>query len=87
MSPKFLSKPFKGVNEAFLQAVKSPHRHRPQAGWEHLAHQGLALGVHNHSLVEVAYMLHGVRPSIVFGESWLSKMPGKFSLFDSMCKR
>ena len=32
-------------------------------------------------------MLHGVRPSIVYGESWLSKMPGKFSLFDSMCKR
>ena len=87
MSPKCPSKLFKGVDRAFLQAVKPPHRHRPQARWEQLAHQGFALGVHSHSLVKVAHMLHRIHSSIVHGESWLSKTLKKLSSFDSTRKQ
>ena len=41
----------------------------------------------SHSLVEVAYMLHRVGSTIVYGERWLSESPRKFCSFNSACER
>ena len=38
IGPKCPSKLLKGIDKAFFQAVKPPHRHKPQTRWEHLAH-------------------------------------------------
>ena len=66
---------------------KPPHRHRPQARQEYFTHQGLILGVHSHSLVEVAYMLHRVCLTIVHGEHGLGEPPRKSPSLNSACKR
>ena len=67
----------KGINGTCTWAIKPPHHHRPQAGWEYLTHQGLTLGVHDHPLVEVAYMFHKVCLTIIHGECGLSEPPRK----------
>ena len=68
MRSKYLSEFLKGINGTCTQTIKPPYRYRPQAGWEYLVHQGLVLGVHNHSLIEVANMLHKVCSTVIYGE-------------------
>ena len=86
-SSKRPSKLLKGINGAFLQAIKPPHCHKPQIGWEHLTHQGFILGVNSHPLVEVAYMLHRVCSTIIHCKCRLSEPPRKFSSFNFACKK
>ena len=86
MRSKRPSKILKGINRTSSQAIKPSYCHRLQTGWEHLAHQGFILGVNNHPLVEVAHMFYKVCLTIVHGEYWLSKLPRKFSSFNSAYK-
>ena len=87
MRPECLGELFKGVNRTCTQTIKPPHRHRTQVGWKYLAHQGLILGVHNHSLVEVTYVLHRVCTTVVHGERRLSETPRKSPIIDLTCER
>ena len=80
--PERLGEFFKGVNGTCLQTVKSPHRHRPQTGWENLAHQGLILGMYSHFLIKVANMFNRICPAIIQGESGLSEPPRKSPLLN-----
>ena len=77
----------KGANRTFSQTVEPSHRHGPQTGWEHFAHQGFISGVDSHSLVEMEDVLHRVHSAIIHDECWLSKMSMKLSSFNSTCKR
>ena len=87
MRSKHLSEFFKGINGTCTQTVKPLHRHQPQARWEYLAHQGLVLGVHSHSLIEVANMLHRIYSTIIHGERGLSEPPRKSSSFNPVRER
>ena len=87
MSPKRSSKFLKGVNRTLMQTIKPSHRHRPQIGREHLAHQSLILLVNSHSLIEVANMFHRIRSAIIHGEHWLSKPPRELPTFYPTSKR
>ena len=40
----------------------------------------------NHSLIEVAHMLHRVRSTIVDGEHWLMELPRKYCPFNFVCE-
>ena len=86
MRSKSLSEFLKGINGTYTQTIKLPHHHRPQAGWEYLVHQGLILGVHNHSLIKVANMLHRVSSTIIHGEHGLSKPPRKSLSLNHVCE-
>ena len=59
----------------------------PKLDREYLKHQGLILGVHIHSLVEVAYVLHRVCSTIVHGECGLGEPPRKSPSLNSACER
>ena len=82
MRPKSLSKFLEGIYKTCSQTIKLSHCDRPQTRWEHLAHQGLILGVDSHSLVEVTYVLHRVCSIIIDGERWLIESPRKFCPFN-----
>ena len=72
-----MGEPLKGSYGTCPQAIKPSHRHGSQTGWKYLTHQGLVLGMNDHSLVEMAYMLHRVYSTIVNGEYWLIESPRK----------
>ena len=87
MGSKGLSELLKGINGNCSQAVKPPHCHKPQIGWEYLTHQSLVLEMHYHPLVEVAYMLHGVCSTIIHGERGLGVLPRKSPSLNFTCER
>ena len=68
---KRLSEFLEGINGVCPQTIKPPHRHWPQTGREHFAHQRLVLGVYSHLLIEVANMLHRVCSAIIHNEGGL----------------
>ena len=87
MRSKSLSGFLKGIDGTCSQAIKPSHCHKTQTGWEYLAHQGLILGVHNHSLIEVANMFHKVYSTIIHGECGLSEPSRKFPSLNSARER
>ena len=87
MRPKRSCELLEGVDRTSIQTIKPPHCHRPQAGWKYLAHQGLVLGVYNHSLVEVTNVLRWVCTTIIDGERGLSEPLRKFPSLDSTRER
>ena len=60
--------------------------HMPKARGENLAHKGFIARMNCHLLIEMASMLHRVKPSIVNGKGWLLKSVGKPGLIDSSNK-
>ena len=87
MRPKHSSELLERVNRACTQTIKPPHCHRLQSGWKYLTHQGFILGVYNHSLVEVIYVLHSVGMTVVHVERGLSEPSRKSPFLNLMCER
>ena len=75
---------FERANRTCIQTVEPPHRHRLQAGWKYLAHQGLIFEMDSHSLVEVTYVLQRVCTFVMHGECGLSE-PLRKSPFPQFC--
>ena len=63
------------------------HRDRPMAGGGHLAYKGLIASMDGHLLIKVVDMLHGINPSIIYGECWLEKSVREPSLINPPNKR
>ena len=85
--PKCSGELLKGANRTWTQTIKPPHSHRPQGWWKYLAHQGLILGVYNHSLVEVTYVFHRICTAVVHGERGLNEPPRKSPFLNPACER
>ena len=75
MRAESLDKPLIGIYGVRLQAVEPPHRYRSKAGRKDLTHQSFVLGVDGHSLIKLAHILYGVRPTIIEGERKLMEPP------------
>ena len=76
----------KGIYGVWLEAVKPSHRHGSQTRWKHFAHESLVFGMDGHPLVELAYVLYGVRLAIIYGKSGLVEPPRKFSPLYIACE-
>ena len=63
------------------------HGDRPKVGGEHRAHKGLIAGMDDYLLIKVADMLHGISPSIIYGERWLEKSVREPSLINPPDKK
>ena len=83
---KGLGQLLKGTYRIWPEAIKPSHRHWSQAGRKYFAHQSLVFGMDGHPLVKLAYMLYGVRLTIVYGESRLIESPRELSPFYLACE-
>ena len=63
------------------------HGDRPKVGREHRAYKGFIAGMDDHLLIKVADMLHGISPSIIYGERWLEKLVREPSLINPPDKK
>ena len=55
----------------------------PKIGWKNSTQQSLVLRMDSHLLFELAHVLYRIRVTVIHGECWLMKTPGKLCLFYS----
>ena len=79
-----MGEPLKGIYGTYPQASNHLIVMGLRLDGNTLHIKGLVLGMDGHSLVEVAYMLHRIRSTIVDGERWLIESSRKFCLFNLM---